>query len=145
MIKFCSCQLYQFFPKGTKEYVIPVTYNLLKTHHYVWIHVQKIEQLVEIYIQKEAEWNMIITYLVCMATRTKIQSLPFTFGSPMVKYMNICSHIWLGIRSGSSIPTSKENSALFSWHSRNSLTWLRTSSFVPFHEDLSRIELYVLK
>lgn len=54
-------------------------------------------------------------YFVNLSTTTKIQSFPFTLGSPVMKSIQILSHLCFGVGSGCNNPTGRVCSDLFCW------------------------------
>jgi hypothetical protein len=81
---------------------------------------------------------------VNLSTTMKMQSFPCALGKPVMKSMDILSHLCSRMGRGCNSPTGCVCSFLFSWHVGHSLTCLITSSLRPFHENLSLTCLYVL-
>jgi hypothetical protein len=81
---------------------------------------------------------------VNLSITTKMKSFPCALGNPVMKSMDILSHLCSGICRGCNSPAGCMCSSLFSWHVVHSLTCLITSSFRPFHANLSLTCLYVL-
>jgi hypothetical protein len=81
---------------------------------------------------------------VNLSTTMKMKSFPYALGNPMMKFMDILSHLCSGIGRGCNSPAGCMCSSLFSWHVVHSLTCFITSSLRPFHANLSLTCLYVL-
>jgi hypothetical protein len=81
---------------------------------------------------------------VNLSTTTKIKSFPCSLGKPVMKSMDILSHLCSGMGRGCNSPAGCVCSSLFSWHVVHSLTCLITSSLRHFHANLSLTYLYVL-
>jgi hypothetical protein len=82
--------------------------------------------------------------LVNLSTTTKIQYLPCSIGNPLMKSIEMLSHLCSGMCRGCSNPAGCVCSSLFTWQVVHSLMWHITSSFRPFPENLSLTYLYFL-
>jgi hypothetical protein len=81
---------------------------------------------------------------VNLSTTTKMKSFPYALGNPVMKSMDILSHLCSGIGKGCNSPAGCVCSYLFSWHVVHYLTCFITSSLMPFHAKFSLTYLYVL-
>jgi hypothetical protein len=79
-----------------------------------------------------------------LSTTMKMKSFPCALGNPVMKSMDILSHLCSRIGRGYNSPVGCVCSSLFSWHVLHSLTCFITSSLRPFHENLSLTCLYIL-
>jgi hypothetical protein len=82
--------------------------------------------------------------LVNLSTTTKIQSFPYALCNPVMKSIEMFSHLCSGKGRGHNNPVGCVCSSLFTWQVVHSLMWRITSSFRPFHDNLSLTYLYVL-
>jgi hypothetical protein len=70
--------------------------------------------------------------LVNLSTTTKIQSFSCALGNPMMKSIEMLSHLCSGMGRGCNNPVGCVCSSFFTWQVVHSLMWHITSYFIPF-------------
>ena len=80
-------------------------------------------------------------YFVNWSTTTKMQSLPYTMGNPVMKSIEMLSHFSSRMGNDCNNPVRCFNSPLFLWQTTHSLTCRSMSSLRPFQENLSLMAL----